>query len=158
MIQKLILLSVLNSCCILLQAQKALLASTVEQRIRSLEYKAFDAEFRLDTATLSKMMDEKFIAVYPRTISNKQQELAGIYKNISQMKRDEHFIDSFYLDDFKVQLYDYTAVATFFSVTKGRIKAVPFENKRWRWTDVWVKRKGEWKFVSSQGMKIWGKK
>ncbi len=101
MLQKLILLLVLNSCCILLHAQKALLANTVEQRIRSLEYKAFDAAFRLDTATLSKMMDEKFIAVYPKTISNKQQELAGIYKNISQMKRDEHFIDSFYLDDLK---------------------------------------------------------
>jgi hypothetical protein len=70
------------------------------------------------------------------------------------MKKDNHVIDSLYLDDFKVEVYDITAIATYYTVTKGRVKGVPFQNRRTRWYDVWVKRNGEWKWVASQGTSI----
>jgi len=119
--------------------------------IKALEYKALIAEFKLDTAAISGMMDDNFISVGLAGINNKHWELQGIYRNVSQMRKEDHIIDSLYLDDFQVQLYDKTAIATFFTVTKGRIKGIPFENRRWRWYDVWIKKKNQWKLVSSQG-------
>jgi hypothetical protein len=105
----------------------------------------------LDTSEIARLMDDNFISIYPNKTQNKQQELAGIYKSEINRRKVDHFIDSLYLDDFKVLVFDNTAVATYFSVAKGRKKGVPFDNDRMRWYDVWVKRKGEWKWVSSQG-------
>jgi hypothetical protein len=125
--------------------------NSVREQIRQLEEKAFDAEFKLDTATIAAMMDENFISVSLEKINSRQEELTGIYRKVSQMKVEDHVIDSLYLDDFRVRLYDNTAVASFFSVSRGTIKGIPFENRRMRWLDIWVKRNGDWKWVASQG-------
>ncbi|MBA2500027.1 MAG: nuclear transport factor 2 family protein, partial [Chitinophagaceae bacterium] len=81
----------------------------------------------------------------------KQQELDGIFKSSMERIKENHIIDTLILDDFKVQLFDHTAIAIYYSVTKGTKKGIPFDNNRMRWYDVWVKRNGEWKWVSSQG-------
>jgi CubicO group peptidase (beta-lactamase class C family) len=130
------------------------LSNSITEQIKQLTYKAFSAEFKNDTAAISRLMDDNFISVYPHKTQNKHQELKGIYKNIDRMKKDDHVIDSFYLDDFKVEVYDNTAITTYYSVTKGRLKGLPFENRRVRWYDVWVNRNDEWKWVSSQGTSI----
>lgn len=120
------------------------------ETIKKLEYDWLIAEFKQDTATIAAMMDEKFISIGLSGLLNKQEELKGIYDNIGQRLKNNHVVDSLYLDDMQVQIYNTTAVVTFFSVTKGRIKGVPFENRRTRMYDVWIKRKGQWKAVSSQ--------
>ncbi|MEO5593364.1 MAG: nuclear transport factor 2 family protein [Chitinophagaceae bacterium] len=124
------------------------------ETIKKLEYDWLIAEFKLDTATISKMMDGTFMSVGPGSISNKQQELDGMYRNISQRLKDNHIVDSLYLDDIHVQLYDNTAVIAFLTVTKGRINDVPFENRKMRFYDVWIKKNGQWKAVSSQGIPV----
>jgi CubicO group peptidase (beta-lactamase class C family)/pimeloyl-ACP methyl ester carboxylesterase len=121
--------------------------------IKNLTHKAFEALFKQDTAAISGMMDEKFISIYPDKINNKQQELSGIYNYIKQMKSEGQLFDSFTLDDFQVRLYDSTAVATYYSNSKGRNKGVPFES-RMQWYDVWTKQNGNWKMVASQGTSI----
>lgn len=65
-------------------------------------------------------------------------------------------MDSIYLDDFKAQFYNNnnTAIVTFYTVTKGERKGVPYQNQRWRWYDVWVKEKETWKLVSIQGTPV----
>jgi len=108
------------------------------------------AEFRLDTATISAMMDERFMSIDLGSIGTKQQELKGIHENISLRLKNNHVVDSLYLDDVHIQVFDNTAVVTFISVTKGRINEKPFENRRTRMYDVWIKRNGKWKAVSSQ--------
>jgi hypothetical protein len=118
--------------------------------IKKLEYDWLMAEFRLDTATIASMMDETFVSVGLTGLVNKQEELKGIYENMSQRLKDNHIVDSLYLEDVQIQFYDNTAVVTFFSVTKGRINGVPFVNRRTRMYDVWIKRNGQWKAVSSQ--------
>ncbi len=100
------------------------------------------------------MIHDSFVAVYPQKLQNKQQELTGIYNNISQRIKDGETMDSLYLDDFRAQLYNNTAVVTFYTVTKGSRKGVPYENQRWRWYDVWVKQRGDWKLVSAQGTPV----
>lgn len=122
----------------------------VTQTIKSLEYKALDAEFRLDTATISDLMDKNFIAIDKGQVSNKQAELSGIYNNIYERLKAGHTVDSFYLDNFRVDLFDNTAIATFFTVTSGKKNGEAYTNKRTRFYDVWVKRDGAWKMVSMQ--------
>lgn len=123
----------------------------ITETLKAREYKAIMSEFSLDTATIAAMMDENFISIYPDKTQSKQQELDGIYRSMIERRKEAHIIDSLFLDDFKVQLFGNTAIATFYTVSKGTKKAVPFKNFRMRWYDVWVKQNGEWKWVSSQG-------
>jgi len=122
--------------------------------LKKLEYDAIAAEFRLDTASIAPVMHDGFISISSREVTSKQQELTGMYNNIDQRLKNEHFVDSFYLDEFRVDHFDNTAVVTFFIVSKGRIKGVPFENRRTRFYDVWIKRKGKWKIISMQATPV----
>lgn len=122
--------------------------------LKKLEYDAISAEFRLDTAAIARVLHDNFIAIYPHKLQNKQQELAGIYNNIVNRKKEGETMDSLYLDDFRAQFYHNTAVVTFFTITKGKRKDVPYENQRWRWYDVWVKENEVWKLVSAQGTPV----
>ena len=124
--------------------------SQVSQVLKKLEYDALQAEFKMDTAAIASIMDNGFISIDGQKVSNKQTELTGIYNNINRRLKEGHTVDSFFLDQFRVDLFDNTAIVTFFTVTKGMIKEKPYENKRTRFYDVWVKRKGEWKLVSMQ--------
>lgn len=124
--------------------------SRVTRELKQLEYNALLAEFKMDTAAIAVIMDDGFVSIDEQKVSNKQTELAGIYNNIHRRLKEGHTVDSFYLDQFRVDLFDNTAVVTFFTVTKGRIKDKPYENKRTRFYDVWVKKKGVWKLVSMQ--------
>ena len=112
--------------------------------IKKLEYFAIDAEFKLDTASIAPLMHERFSYIGVHHVTNKQQELTGMYNNISQRLRDGHIVDSFYLDEFRTEFFQNTAIVSFFIVTKGKIKAKPFENRRTRFYDVWVKRNNKW--------------
>ena len=122
--------------------------------LKKLEYDAIAAEFKLDTGSIAAIMDDGFISINANNITNKHQELVGMYNNISQRLKNEHFVDSFYLDEFRVDFFNSTAVVTFYIVTKGRIKGVPFENRRTRFYDVWIKRNGKWKIISMQATPV----
>jgi len=121
------------------------------EAIKKLERDWLTAEFRLDTAAIAPMMDDAFVSVNITGIANKQQELDGMYQHISQRIKENHLVDSLYLDEMRIKLYGNAAVVTFVTVTRGRIKDIPFQNRRTRFYDVWIKRKGKWKAVSSQG-------
>ncbi|KIC89128.1 nuclear transport factor 2 family protein [Flavihumibacter sp. ZG627] len=123
------------------------------QIIKELELKAITAEFRLDTASIASVMHHNFIAVYAHKLQNRQQEIAGIYSGIVKRQQAGETMDSLYLDDFRAQFYNnnQTAIITFYTVTKGTRKGVPYENRRMRWYDVWVKENGQWLLVSIQG-------
>ena len=118
--------------------------------LRSLEHRWLTAEFRLDTATISQLMDHAFISIGDKAILTKQEELDGILKNISQRLKNNHLVDSLHFDDFVVKIYGNTAIVTFISVTKGTVKGVAFSNRKTRIYDVWIKKEGQWKAVSSQ--------
>ena len=120
------------------------------ETLKKMEYDWLSAEFKLDTAAISRMMDDSFISINESGISNKQEELNGTYKNIEQRLKNGHIVDSLYLDGFSVKFHAETAIVTFISVTKGKIKGTPFTNRRTRFYDVWIKRNGKWKAASSQ--------
>ena len=124
-----------------------------KEQLLSLERKWLEAEFALDTAYLSTLLDSTFIGISTDHISNKQQNLKVMYDNIGAMRKDSIFLDSMKLEDAIVNVYDNTAVATFVIHTYKKNKGKSVE--KWtRFYDVWINRNGNWKAVSSQGTVI----
>ncbi|MEO6456356.1 MAG: nuclear transport factor 2 family protein [Ginsengibacter sp.] len=134
------------------EIQKSSISKTKAQLL-SLERKWLIAEFALDTAYLSTLLDSTFIGISADHISDKQQELKGMYNNISAMRKDSIFLDSLRLEDEIVNLHNNTAIITFIVHTYKKEKGKPTE-KRTRFYDVWIKRNGDWKAVSSQGSAV----
>ena len=65
-----------------------------KQRLLALEYSWLKAEFGLDTAYLSTLMDDSFMSISASGTTGKADELVDYYKTISQRLRDSIFIDS----------------------------------------------------------------
>ena len=147
-----LLIAVLSAQPFLVVAQnnKNIDTATIKQHLLFLEYKWLEAEFALDTAYVSSLMDSTFQSVNSEHILNKQQELDYMFKNISSMRRDSIFLDSVKLEDASVEVYDNTAVAIFIVHTYKKEKGKPAE-KRTRFYDVWINRNGKWLAVASQG-------
>lgn len=124
-----------------------------KEYLLSLERKWLEAEFALDTAYISSLLDSTFISISADHISNKQQELKGIYENIRAMRKDSIFLDSMKFEEELVHVYDNTALASFIVHTYKKDKGKPTE-KRTRFYDVWIKRDGHWKAISSQGTMV----
>lgn len=122
--------------------------------LKQMEIDAIAAEFRMDTAGVAKYMDPAFVNISASEITNKQQELEYMYKNFEQRKQKNHTIDSFYLDHFRADFFDNTAIVTFHIVTTGLENNKRYVDKRTRFYDVWVKRNGNWKLVSMQATKV----
>ena len=122
-------------------------------QLLTLETKWLEAEFGLDSAYLSTIIDTTFLGISGSGIHGKQEEIIEMYNKISQRIKDSIFIDSFKLENTVVNLYDNTAVVSFVAHTHGKNKGEPTE--RWtRFYDVWVKRNGKWLAVASQGTKV----
>src|SRR5688572_9351185 len=71
----------------------------IKEEILSLERKWLEAEFVLDTAYISTLIDSTFIGISANRVSNKHEELKGMYNNISAMHEDSVFLDSLKLED-----------------------------------------------------------
>ncbi len=122
--------------------------------LKKLEHEWLVAEFKLDTSTISALMDTSYVYVGLDGLTGKAEDLKAMHDNISQRLKNGHVIDTFHLEDMRVKIYDNTAVVTFVIVTFGSTKDGPFQNRRTRFYDVWVKREGKWKMVASQGTSI----
>lgn len=132
---------------------KDLSADQTKDSLLLLERKWLEAEFALDTAYISSLLDSTFISISADHISNKQQELKGIYENISAMRKDSIFLDSMKFEEPLVHIYDNTAVTSFIVHTYKKDRGRTTE-KRTRFYDVWIKRGEAWKAISSQGTKL----
>jgi hypothetical protein len=124
-----------------------------KDQLLTLERKWLEAEFALDTSYLSSIIDSTFTGISELGIENKKEALSGMYSNISQRLKDSIFIDSFTLENTIVNLYDNSAVVSFIVHTHGKNKQALTERKT-RFYDVWIKKKGKWKAVASQGTKV----
>ncbi|MBI2731002.1 MAG: nuclear transport factor 2 family protein [Sphingobacteriales bacterium] len=125
-------------------------AEESKQQLYSLEHKWLEYEFALDTAPIARFLHDDFISISATDTSNKQMELAGVYKNISAMKSDSIFIDSFKIEEpFIVKQFDNTAITIFITHTYKTAKG-KHQEKRTKFYDVWRKVNGEWKAMSSQ--------
>ena len=102
----------------------------IKQELLSLERKWLEAEFALDTAYLSMLLDSTFTGISANRILNKQEELKGMYENISAMRQDSIFLDSLKLEEAVINVYDNAAVVTFIVHTYKKDKGTPVEKER----------------------------
>ena len=138
-------------CCDSNKSNSSLI--TDKSQLLSLEQKWLTAEFALDTTYLSSIIDSSFIDISEDGLHNKSQALLSMYQNITQRIKDSIFIDSFFIEDPVVNVYQTSAVVTFVVHTFRSDKGVKSEHKT-RFYDVWTKQNNTWKAVSSQGTKI----
>jgi hypothetical protein len=155
---KLLLSSVVMLCFACKQPGKKNIATETpeqtKQQLLALESKWLEYEFNLDTASIAGFLDDDFISISATDTSNKQMELEGIYKNISAMRDDSIFIDSFKIEEpFIVKQFDNSAVTIFICHTYKKDKGRPVEKKT-KFYDVWINRNGNWKALSSQATVI----
>jgi ketosteroid isomerase-like protein len=122
-----------------------------EDLIQQLEYKWIHAEFAQDTAFIARILDQRFMAIEPDGIVNRQQEISDVFEAINEFKKNGRTIDSFALKDMAINLYDNTAVVTFICMTYGKYRGVPFTRKS-RFYDVLEKRNDSWKGIASHVM------
>ena len=60
-----------------------------------MEFDWLAAEFKRDTAFISPMINETFNSVEADGLHDKQQNLKGMYDNITRRLQEEHVEDSF---------------------------------------------------------------
>jgi hypothetical protein len=140
----------LLAACAQQQSKHTTASAETKQQLLSLERKWIEAEFALDTAYISNLLDSTFISISANQILTKQQEINSIYASMSAMRKDSIFLDSLVLEDAVVNVYNHTAVVTLITHSYKTDKGRPTE-KRMRFYDVWINRDGNWKAVSSQG-------
>jgi hypothetical protein len=144
-------LGIFTSCLPAEKSDKTIrLNEETKQELLTLEIKWLEAEFKLDTAYISTLIDSTFTGISGDRITNKQEELKGMFHTINAMRKDSVFLDSLKLEDGRVKLYENVAVVTFIVHTYKKDKGLPIE-KRTRFYDVWVNRNGKWKAVAAQG-------
>lgn len=140
-----ILLTIISSC-----SSNSNIDDKDKATLKNLEMQWLVAEFKADTAAIAKLMDERFISIGPFEVSNKKAELEAIFKNITERIAKGNIVEDFYFDDFNVLFHENSAVVTFACVSKGKNGSTPFENRRTRIYDVWIKKNNRWQAISSQ--------
>jgi hypothetical protein len=123
--------------------------TTDEAQLLQLEHQWLEHEFTADTVFLSSLIDSTFICITPGGILTKQETLKHMGDNKNFRTKNDIVIDSVALENAMVNVYGHSAVVTFIDHTYARKQGTPLETKV-QFYDVWIKRDGQWKAVSSQ--------
>ena len=119
----------------------------VEQTLMQIEQELTNAILKSDASTFDRYLADTYTFTDPGgSLSNKAQ-------NIASMKAGDFKFESSKIDSMKVQVYGNTAVVTYRTTDKGKIKDMDVSGQ-YRWTDVFVKRNDRWQAVAGQGTRI----
>ena len=124
-----------------------------KRELLTLEKRWLEKEFSLDSAFLSSIMDSTFIDISEDGVKNKEEDLLSMYNTIDKRIKNGIVIDSFKLENDIINVYSNSAVVTFIVHTYRHTGDTMIERKT-RFYDVWIKRGGKWKAVSSQGTPV----
>ncbi len=121
--------------------------SADEKAVLQLEQDWCDALAKHDADFLQRALAEEYRYTDPAgRVSGKADEVA-------RAKTGDIQIENFQLSDEKVQIYGETAVMTGQTAIKGKDKGDEISGD-YRWTDLFVKRGGNWQVVASQATVI----
>ncbi|HKY42170.1 MAG TPA: nuclear transport factor 2 family protein [Pyrinomonadaceae bacterium] len=115
---------------------------TVEDQIKQIEIEWGLAFERRDMATLDRLMADEYVVTDPLgNVRSKAESLAAI-------ESSEVLFESSKSDNVHVRINGDTAIVTGRSSFRGRYKGWSMAGQ-YQYTDVLVKREGDWKAVSS---------
>ena len=116
-----------------------------EQQLLQLERDWCTASLKRDAALLGRILADDYTGVSNRGMAlTKSETIAGLSDKTSGTTA---CVDS----DMKVRIYGDTAVVTGLGTRSGTYQGKPFTDRRFLWTDVFVRRDGRWQCVASQG-------
>jgi ketosteroid isomerase-like protein len=119
----------------------------VEQLLKQLEDDWQKATRTKDTAALKRIIAEDWVATDDRgRLLDREQYLSQTTSNPDVVQSNEN-------TDMKVRIYGNTAVVTGGLTEKGTRNGAAYTDT-YRWTDVFVKRGGNWQAVVSQWAKV----
>jgi ketosteroid isomerase-like protein len=117
--------------------------SKAEEELMKLERDGVEASKRGDVAFFEKLEAPDYLFTDPSGMVHTRDEDLAIAKS-GDLK-----FESMDIDEMKVRLYGDTAVITGVTTVKGTFKNQDISGK-YRWTDVYVKRGGQWQIVNAQ--------
>ena len=116
----------------------------VEAVITQLERDWVAAIVKKDTATLDRLLAQEFNGTSPTTHTYPRETAIG------DIKSGRYVVDSMDLDEISVNSYGTTAVAFTSQEEKSRYDGKNTSG-HYHFTDVWVKKDGQWQAVASHG-------
>jgi ketosteroid isomerase-like protein len=126
---------------------KAAPSAGAEQALMKIENEILAALLKRDAAAFGRhFADDAVLTTPDGTVQTKAQLLGDV-------KSGDLVLESSSISDMKVSVHGDAAVVTYATTDKGKYKKQDISG-RFRWTDVFVRRGGEWKLVAGQGTPI----
>jgi ketosteroid isomerase-like protein len=122
--------------------------SAAVEEVTALERAWIDAARRYDVAWFERALADSFVN------TDENGAATGKAAMVADVKNRASKTESMSYEDLKVQAYGDAAVATGITVVKGGSYQGKDNSGRYRWTDTWVKRGGQWQCVASHASKI----
>jgi ketosteroid isomerase-like protein len=114
-----------------------------EKELMQMERDWTQASVKADATALGKILADDWVGQGPAGTMTKAQTLA-------ELKSGDSKTESITLGEMKVRIFGDTAIVTGSDDEKSSYKGKDMSG-RYTWTDVFVKRKGHWQAVASQG-------
>jgi uncharacterized protein (TIGR02246 family) len=111
--------------------------------LKALEEKWAAAQMKGDIATMAALLADTFVYTTIDGVLRNKAEM------IAEIKSGSLKIQTASVDEIKVTFYGDAAVVTGRWRGKGTEDGKPFDDTE-RWTDTWVRIKGQWRCVASQ--------
>ena len=143
--KRLFLLAIISFALVLItNAQKN---NNVEQTIMKIEQEILDGVLKKDGSAGDKHLAASAVFTGPDGMMMTKSEF------LSVLKSGDLNLESSTIEDMKVQVHGNTAIATYRTTDKGKWKDTDISGQ-YRWTDVFVKEKGNWLLVAGHGSKL----
>ena len=116
-------------------------ATAVEHNLFRLEDEWTRALVRRDAAAFGRLLAPRFVYTENDQVMTRAQLIDAV-------TRGADTVESATNEDMKAYAYGNTAVVTGWLIVKGRGKDGAF-NRRYRYTDTWVNRGGQWQVIAA---------
>jgi len=125
--------------------------NNVEQQILSLEKEWYDAFFRSDADTMSRIEADDFIIITggTKTPLRKEQQLANIRGRSEERKRQASTLTRSFEDPI-IRFYGDVAVVNGVQTVTSKAGTAGNTDGKALYTGVWVKQGGRWRIVNAQ--------
>jgi uncharacterized protein DUF4440 len=122
-------------------------AGDTQNKLTQVEHELVNALVKGDSSPFELYVADTATFTGPDGILNDKASL------VADLKSGDLKFQSSKLDDMKVQVYGDMAVVTYGSTDEGTYKGKNISG-RYRWTDIFVNRGGQWKIVAEQGTRL----
>jgi ketosteroid isomerase-like protein len=126
-----------------LSAQQPKAAPTADERaVLDLEEGWAKAVVKRDAATFKRLLAPGFVYTEDDRVQNGEQLTRDVVSGTDTVTEARN-------EDLETHTYGNTMVVTGWLIMKGRSGGKPFE-RRYRFTDTWLKRNGQWQIIAAQ--------